>query len=592
MMAAMLITLASRWTLSVAVEEPVTWRVVKGVDNLLDLKPCCTTANVSVLKAECIANKWCAGFSSHFGTLKYDVTVQNPQANNDMYIRSPPPPPLPTSPKPFNVWPLPSTFTNGSATVAVDTTRWTFSTASGVAVDPTLTAAFKRYAQLLRRQSIRVHGGGPTDISEDHDATLVGCAVNVHSTHVALVSGVDESYTLYVPSAIGGVARIVAETVWGALHGLETLLQLTDGGTTIINAPIAITDAPRFPHRGLMIDTARHFLPVGILLKHLDAMEASKMNVLHWHLMDQQSEPVNFTSLPLAALHGAYDVRHATYSGDDVRRVVAYANARGVQVIPEVDIPGGHSSSLLRGYPDIGAGATVKGGHSDNLDPSNPATWKLLTSLLTELASLFPSKHLHLGFDEVSIDAWNTTTINAWMGKEGLKDYVAVESYFLNRLNAIAGSLNKTVTIWDDPVQEGVDVPKSIQLQVWNEGATSAVAFAKAGYTTILSNGFYLDNLSLDWRKIYVTDLDGLPPLFVGAEAAMWGEHVDATNALARVWPRAAALGELLWSPGSASSPHIPSRNVNRLARWGCRMHARGVPAEPVQPGWCPEDAE
>ena len=117
-----------------------------------------------------------------------------------------------------------------------------------------------------------------------------------------------------------------------------------------------------------------------------------------------------------------------------------------------------------------------------------------------------------------------------------------------------------------------------------NERAGPLAAFARPDHK--------LDNLGLDWSNIYATKLDNLPEKFIGAEAAMWGEHVDSTNALARVWPRAAALGELLWSPGTDSRPHIPSRNVDRLARWRCRMNARGVPAEPVQPGWCPDAAQ
>ena len=170
------------------------WTVVKGVDNIQDLAPCCETGlNISVLKSRCEANKWCAGFSSHFGTLKYSVTNYGPQGNSDLYIRHPPPPPLPTAP-PFDVWPLPKHYTNGSTPVALGASSdWTWAVQQGGS--PTLTAALARYKRLLFPSTI--------ELTADSEA-LTGCSVSVQSADTALTADVNEEYSLSILPATTG----------------------------------------------------------------------------------------------------------------------------------------------------------------------------------------------------------------------------------------------------------------------------------------------------------------------------------------------------------------------------------------------------
>jgi len=168
-----------------------------------------------------------------------------------------------------------------------------------------------------------------------------------------------------------------------------------------------------------------------------------------------------------------------------------------------------------------------------------------------------------------------------------------VESYFLSRIRSIAASYNRRLIIWNDPIGEGVNVPVDIALQVWNSGIPLVQSLLHRGYNVTYSSPFYLDHLENTWDVIFEqTDLDtatnnGTGTL-LGAEACMWGEQVDITNAESRVWPRAAALAEILWSPGYGTYPRIASLNIERMEMWRCRARGRGVSAEPIQPGWCP----
>lgn len=183
----------------------------------------------------------------------------------------------------------------------------------------------------------------------------------------------------------------------------------------------------------------------------------------------------------------------------------------------------------------------------------------------------------------------NTTRIATWMAAkkmEGLKD---VETYFMNRIRTIAESHGKKLTIWDDPVGEGVTVNPDIALQVWNTGIGLVKSLSKQGYKTVLSSPYYLDNLDNKWDTLYSDlNMDAELPGLLGAETCMWGEQVDSTNVLPRVWPRAAAFAELVWSTDYSSFPRIPGLNADRLAYWRCNARTLGIAAEPIAPGWCP----
>lgn len=209
--------------------------------------------------------------------------------------------------------------------------------------------------------------------------------------------------------------------------------------------------------------------------------------------------------------------------------------------------------------------------------------------MLAELANLFPDARLHVGFDEVNLDDWNTTAIANWMAARNFTKLRQVESYFLNAIRALSAKYLRNLTIWDDPVGEGVTVPMDVQLQVWNSDLSLVNQLTSQGYSVVYSSPFYLDNLANTWDTMYEVDLhDPTPDGLIGLESCMWGEKVDETNAQSRVWPRAAAVAELLWSPDSTLYPKVAGLATERIAALRCRIRRRGVNAEPIEPSWCP----
>jgi hypothetical protein len=232
---------------------------------------------------------------------------------------------------------------------------------------------------------------------EPPPGTLTGVLVCLQGSDETLGPATDESYALEAPN--DGVGRITARSVFGALHGMETLVQLLDlfgvaAGTRRISfAPILVTDAPRFSYRGLLVDTSRHFLPVSQLLHTIDALAYSKLNVMHWHLVDAQSFPCGSDTYPELAAKGAYDPA-AIYSPDDLRAVVSYGLERGVRIVPEWDLPG---------HGDWGGVPGVMG-CSIVLDPTADATYAMLGGFLGEMASIFIEPWFFLGGDEVDCE--------------------------------------------------------------------------------------------------------------------------------------------------------------------------------------------
>ena len=251
--------------------------------------------------------------------------------------------------------------------------------------------------------------------------------VEVMSANETLALGVDERYSLTVETTVGfgSMGRLHAATVWGALHGLETFSQLTirtvgDGTTVTINSSyVLIEDAPRFPWRGIMIDTARHWHPISSIHAMIDSLSFNRMNVLHWHITDAQSFPLKtkaFSKLADGAYGGAGST--LTYDAADVKGIVAYAKDRGVRVVPEIDNPG-HSASWLVGYPEIGV--PTPDGYWSLLDPTNEQTYALLEGLFTELAAMFEDEYVHVGCDEVDFEALNESApVVAYMQRRGI----------------------------------------------------------------------------------------------------------------------------------------------------------------------------
>lgn len=301
----------------------------------------------------------------------------------------------------------------------------------------------------------------------------------------------DESYRLQVTTQ---GATITANSRFGALHAMETLLQLvqTDGENTFMPL-VNISDVPRFPGRGVLLDSARHFLPVEDILRQLDGMAAAKLNVFHWHLTDDQGwrfASEHYPKLQQLASDGHF------YTVEQMKQVVAYATARGIRVVPEIDLPG-HASTIAVAYPElISAPGPYQmerqwGVHQPTLDPSNDRVYQFVDSIIGELVAVFPDPYLHIGGDEVDATQWKESkTIQAFMQQNSLADAHALQAFFNQKLEKILEKHQRRMVGWDEIYHP--TLPRTIVIQSW-QGPDALGASAQEGYRGILSTGFYLD---------------------------------------------------------------------------------------------------
>ena len=367
--------------------------------------------------------------------------------------------------------------------------------------------------------------------------------------------GEDESYHLEVtPTQV----RLNAANPLGVLHGLQTFLQLvrtTPQGFSV--SVVTIDDQPRFPWRGLMIDVSRHFIPIPVIERNLDGMEAVKLNVFHWHLSDDQGFRVESKKFPLLQEKGSDGLY---YTQDEIREVIDYARDRGIRVVPEFDMPC-HTTSWFVGYPELASGpapyhiAIHMGVHSAAMDPTKDSTYKFLNVFIGEMAALFPDQYFHIGGDECNGKEWNANPqIQSFMRAHGLATNAALQAYFTAKVQKLVAKHHKIMEGWDEVLQP--ETPKDVVIQSWRGQASLAQA-ARQGNRGILSTGYYID-LNQPAAEHYLVDPLGgdaatLTPeqkkLILGGEATMWSEFVNPENMDSRIWPRTAAIAERLWSP-------------------------------------------
>ena len=460
----------------------------------------------------------------------------------------------------LNLMPLPANVQLGSGSLRVDSS---FSVALTGHTEARLDRAVQRFLRQLSRQTAL-----PFSAKASTKPTLI-----VHTDHASKEVqelGEDESYTLSVTT---DGAKIEAPTPLGAMHALQTFLQLVEVSPDDFAAPVlTIQDKPRFPWRGLMIDVGRHFIPLDILKRNLDGLEAVKMNVFHWHLSEDQgfrAESKKFPKLHTLGSDGLY------YTQDEIRELIAYARDRGIRVVPEFDMPG-HSTAWFVGHPELASGPGPyeierKWGIFDPaMDLTNEKTYKFLDELVAEMTKLFPDHYFHIGGDEVNGKQWDANPkIQEFKKSHKLASNEALQAYFSERVQKIVTKHGKAVVGWDEVFIPGV--PKDIVIQSWRGQASLAQA-ASQGYHGILSNGYYLD---LGWSaaRHYAVDPAGgqaanLTPeqqqLILGGESCMWSEYVNPENIDSRIWPRNAAIAERLWSPQS----------VTDVASMYARLHA------------------
>src|SRR5882724_10599866 len=451
----------------------------------------------------------------------------------------------------LSLLPVPAQVQAESGSLRVDSS---FSVALTGYAEPRLDRAADRFLRQLAQQTAFPLSLKPT---KNAKATLI--IQTEHASKEIQEVGEDESYVLEL-SATG--AKLTAATPLGSMHGLQTFLQLVNVSADGFAAPaVTIHDKPRFPWRGLMIDSARHFIPLDVIKRNLNGMESVKMNVFHWHLSENQGfrvESRKFPKLHELGSDGLY------YTQDEVRELVAYARDRGIRVVPEFDMPG-HSTAWFVGYPELASGSGPysierKWGIFDPaMDPTNEKTYKFLDDLVGEMVKLFPDTYFHIGGDEVNGKEWDANPkIQEYKKSHNLKTNDELQAYFSQRVQKIVTKHGKSVVGWDEVFIPGV--PKDIVIQSWR-GQQSLAAAAQQGYHGILSNGYYLD---LGWSaaRHYVVDpisgpaaalTDDQKKLILGGESCMWSEYVNAENVDSRIWPRNAAIAERLWSPQSTT---------------------------------------
>jgi hexosaminidase len=368
----------------------------------------------------------------------------------------------------------------------------------------------------------------------------------------------DESYSLNVsPSGV----RLHAAAVVGAMRGLETLQQLIQADAAGYFLPVvSIQDTPRFRWRGLMIDCGRHFMPVEVIRRTLDGMAAVKLNVFHWHLTEDQGFRMESRAFPGLTGLGSDGL---FYTQEQAREIVAYARDRGIRVVPEFDMPG-HSSAWFVGYPDLASAPgpfhieREFGVFDPVMDPTRESTYKFLDTFIAEMAAIFPDHFMHIGGDENNGVEWKANPhIQSFMREHNLHDTAALQNYFNQRLLTILEKHGKHMIGWDEILTP--DLPKDVVVQSWR-GFDSLAAGAKAGYSTILSAGYYLNLMSTAATHYLVDPLpqaSGLSPeeqaRILGGEACMWNEQTTSRDLDSRIWPRAAVIAERFWSPGSVS---------------------------------------
>jgi len=450
-------------------------------------------------------------------------------------------------------------------------------------IGPVLRIAMRGYSEPRLESAARRLG----EIVQDNPTLVIECERD----------GEEESYRL-VSTSQG--ARLTASGPLGILRGLETFRQLIVSGS----APaVDIQDHPRFPWRGLHLDVSRHWMPIEVIKRNLDGMAAVKLNVFHWHLTDDQGfrvESKRFPKLHVFGSDGLY------YTQEQVREVVAYARDRGIRVVPEFDIPG-HTTSWLVGYSQLASAPGPYriernwGVFDPTLDPTRESTYQFLDTLIGEMAGLFPDRFFHIGGDEVTGKQWKSSPhIRAFMRKQHLKSIEELQAYFNRRLQKMVAKYGKTMEGWDEILDP--DLPKDILIQSWR-GQKSLAESARHGFSGILSAGYYLDHIE-PASTLYAVDplnrdaatlTDEEQARVLGGEVAMWGEFVSPENVDSRIWPRAAAVAERLWSQREINDVPSMYRRLDavssELDRLGLTHRSSYVPmlerlaaSDPVEP--------
>ena len=476
--------------------------------------------------------------------------------------------PTELSAAPLPLMPLPQKLITSAGALQIDSE---FTLAVSAYSDARLESAVKRFTARLAKQT-----GLPISLlnlpSRDREGAVLLIECRQRAPEYPAL-GEDEAYQLDISSSGG---RLTARTITGVLRGLETFAQLVGPGPDGFQAPaVHIEDQPRFPWRGLMLDVSRHWMPLAVVERNLDAMAAVKLNVFHWHLSDDQGfrvESKRYPKLQQLGSDGNF------YTQSQVRQVVAYARDRGIRVIPEFDMPG-HTTAWFVGYPEL---ASAHGPYAierkwgvfrPTIDPTREETYVFLDGLIAEMGALFPDPYFHIGGDEVEDTQWkNSPSIQTFARAHRLNNAHDIQTYFNRRVERLLKKHGKTMVGWDEVLNPGL--PPDTVIQSWR-GAASLVEAANKGYRSLLSFGYYLDHLKPAAEHYANDPLGGAGDLtpqqaarILGGEASMWSEYVSAETVDSRIWPRMAAIAERLWSQRTVTALDSMYARLEVVSRW------------------------
>lgn len=366
-----------------------------------------------------------------------------------------------------------------------------------------------------------------------------------------------------------------------------------------------IEDEPRFPHRGYMLDSSRHFLPKEDVLKIIDVLSFFKINRLHWHLIDDQGFRVEIEALPKLTEIGAkrgrshfglvdeYEGNNGYFTKADIREIVAYAKERMIEIIPEIEIPG-HESAMLAAYPEIGCGSEpveveTKGGIFDKLIcAGKEESFAFVTKILDELVELFPYEMIHIGGDEACKRRWRACPDCQRKIKElGLKDENALQQWFVVKVQEYLKSKGKTVIAWNDSLR-GEKLPSDFVVQMWMGDKELITDFVQRGGKIIQSStaSFYLDYPYALWDVHKLLNYELCPSYLpedavIGVECPLWMERVTNLSRLFyQMFPRLAAMAECGWTVAAARDNDSFEERYAAIAEYLKSQGIVGAPRE------------
>lgn len=433
----------------------------------------------------------------------------------------------------------------------------------------------------------------------------------------------NESYELHVTSA---EARIFAACPSGTVRAYATLLYLFEFNedmteVTIDSLPIHVRDGPRFEHRGLMIDTSRHFMTKKTILQIISSMALVKLNVLHWHISDDDSFPLHSPSYPNLAPDAAFS-SSMIYKKQDVLEIIAQARRYFIKIVPEIDSPS-HTRALglheplrkiltcfdTRRTVEIKGYGRVRGGPPEGvLDPTMNETYDVMKNLLKDVFEYFTWDTVHLGGDEVLEECWDSKkSIKKFMDDNGIKDYKELLGYYIERLRKVVKDINpsKKTIQWITPHESKVKYGEDQILQYWGNSkdlkdvygrfpknkvilSPNDYAYLDCGYESPYGRNCWCGEFKT-WTHMYrfePTDF-GIPKEnILGGEVCAWAEVMNNDNIENKLWPRSAAYAAAFWEQRRPEVPDLV-KLATALNSFSHILKSRGIRTSPITGEYC-----